>query len=88
MTELRRNMIFRTVDGKQELFMIMAHWHKMRRCDEVLDWCIQNKITGKNLYDFINKLTAGGVLSSYQYICMRIDREKAPRPIIAGKDYL
>lgn len=82
----RREKTLRVLDGNQNLFPVMFNWHHLTRCDELLDWCLVNRITGNSLSDFI-KLN-GGILKTAGFILMKIDREKQTRPIIVGKDYL
>lgn len=89
MTEAHRQLVLRIVDGKQELLPVVFFWHGFTRCEEILNWCLRNKLTGINLIAFLRE-TIGQrplVMQAGQEILKRIDKENELKPVIVGRDF-
>ena len=84
----RRLKMLKVIDGHPGLPTVMFHWHKFRRCDEILDWLLLNRMTGNTLFAWLRGEFEMGTLSMARFILMKIDKEKEERPILVGRDYL
>jgi hypothetical protein len=87
MTPRRREKLLRVMDGKLELTVYLWHWNQHRRCDQILDWLIQNRLTGGRLSSWISGQFRGSILEPLRHILQRIDRDPEPKPVIVGTDY-
>lgn len=84
----RRQKMLRIIDGHPNLPLVMYQWHKLRRCDEILDWLLRNRITGMNLFAWLRGEYQFHTLSMAKFILMKVDKEKEEKPILVGRDYL
>lgn len=82
----RRMKMLKILDGQPELPTLLWHFDKLSRCDEVLDWLIKNRVTGKRLVEFYETYNCS-ILSCASDILKRINAETVAGKIIAGKDY-
>lgn len=88
MTENLRHKILTVVDGQSVLLPVMHEWSvHLRRCEEVLDWLIFNRLTGRNLVGFIHLNFPRSTLEPAKWVLMKIDRQSNPSPIIYGRDW-
>ena len=86
MSPIRREKMLAILDDSPELPTILWHFDKLTRCDEVLDWCLRNKVTGKKLVAFYQEKGCS-ILALACDILRRINAETVSGKIIAGKDY-
>ena len=88
LTESLRQKILTVVDGEAVLLPIMHEWSMhLRRCEEVLDWLIANRLTGSNLVGFIQLNFPRSTLEPAKWVLMKINRQSNPSPIIYGRDW-
>lgn len=87
MTARRRALMFAVIADQQtpEMLHHMHFFDDLVRCDEVLDWCVKNKVTGRAFLYFVREY-GGTPLPAAQEILRRIFREAKPRPLFAGTD--
>lgn len=79
----------RVLDGQGAnpiLVNLLWQLDRLRRCDDILKFLIENRLTGNNLHEGIvqNRWTPLGLA---QAVIKRIDKDKIIRPILAHKDY-
>ena len=74
MTENRRQMFLRVMDGIPDLVGTMHILHGYVYCDNFLKWLYDNKITGKELAEFLTKNFQGSVPKMVDFICEKINR--------------
>lgn len=87
MSQARREKLLRVWDGCMETLPLLWHFSNLRRCDEALDWLIRNHFTGKIFAGFCHASFPRSMLGPMKWVLAQVDREKAERPIIAGRDY-
>jgi len=88
MTNLERDLIFRVVDGDQNLFVVMHHWHKMINFKASLLWCMNNGLTGKNLTEWLKHSPHDGILNGYGFILGQLRKENKVIQIHYGREYV
>lgn len=87
MTPYRRDRFLRVVDGCAPLVNIMAHWNKLHRCDEILEFCIRSHLTGKDLLAWMRAHYGQFIFAPAQEILRRIDRDAAPKTLLLDRDF-
>jgi len=87
-TEYRRRLFLEVADGEQRLFPILHQWNSFARVDEVLRWCLANKLTGKNLYEWLRVTFKQSILNPLHFILAKVDRDPEYRPFVVGRDFL
>lgn len=88
MSDRRRELIFRVMDEQPSLLPILHYFTKWRRCDEMLVWCLENNLTGKNLLEWTHKHWGNSLLSMVKFILMKLNKERTPMPVFLGTDLL
>lgn len=88
MSPKRRQMILEIVDSEVSLLPVMHYLTAFKRCDFILEWLIRNRMTGKNLMQWIGIRWANSLLSMVKYILMKLDHETEMKPIYLGGEYL
>lgn len=83
LTELRREMILRVVDGQMDLTPIMYHYHHLVRCDEVLAWLIRHGITGHIFRSWFYSEHKGSILGSVGFVLKQIEKAHGVRLVRA-----
>lgn len=85
----RRELIFKVLDDfiNPGMLRVVHELTNYRYCDNILLWLIANKITGKELNEFLNIQFKGSILSMVQYVVKIINKDNEIKPIIYGKDY-
>jgi hypothetical protein len=86
MTNQRRELIFRAMDGNHNALPILHFISNWYRCDQIISWLIENRITGTQLCQFANKQFGNKLLSMCQFILMKLDHHNEVRPVYVGKD--
>lgn len=87
MTSVERELIFRVADNDQRLFLTLGHWWHMTEFVGALCWCVDNHLTGKNLYEWLKIPPHDGILNSYGFILGRLRKDKKIYTIHYGKEY-
>lgn len=90
MTQRRRELIFKVLAeeiANTKLLYFVYVLDRLTRCDDILGWLINNRITGRNFKAFIEeyKLTP---LSLSRLIIRLMAKEEQERPIVYGKDFI
>lgn len=88
MTENRRQLLLQICDGHPGLPPYLYHLTRFRRCDEILGWLVQNRITGKRFLEWVVGEHNRSILNAGAQVIARLEREKKSRPILADQDYL
>lgn len=78
--------MFTVMDGQQEILPYLHHFDCFRRCNEILTWLIQNRLTGKEFLSWVRGHFGQSMLEVSRMILMRIDREKETMPVLWGRD--
>ena len=86
MSDRRRNLFMAVADGVQTTFPMLYQFDRLTRCDEVLDYCFRNRITGHNLMALLNE-QGKSVLNVISELLRRINKERRKSEVIVGKDY-
>lgn len=87
MNEIRRQMMLKIADGNMSTLPILYHADRLRRCDEVLQYLLKNKLTGNQLLSYFQEQNSS-ILNLLSDILRRVDKERQKQKILAGKDYL
>lgn len=69
---------------------MLHHTHQLYnfvRFEEMLDWLIKNRITGKRFLEFVDVENEGSMLRVGSVILTRVHRDREPRKILAGRDF-
>ena len=89
MTNAERDLIFRVVDGRNELLPFMHHIWSYRRRLEILRWFLVNHITGKNLIAWKESIHARSQLLPVEFVLKQLEKSKENhRPTVVGRDYI
>lgn len=89
MTDSRRELILKCIDGDQRLLHLMHAFTMFYRCDEMLQWLIVNKLTGLALYDWSHSESfAGSYFQTAKFVLTKVKREKELQAVIGGKDFI
>lgn len=88
MTDIDRELIFRVVDGDNRLFITLSHWYRMINFRAAMCFCLENRLTGKILYEWLKLPPHDGIFNGYGFILGRLNKEKKVYQIRAGKEYL
>lgn len=88
MTNRDRELIFIVADQDARLFLTISHWWKMKRFREIMAWLIENKLTGKTLWAWLQIPPHDGIFNSAGFILGRINKDRQVHMIRAGTDYM
>lgn len=86
--ERRRQMMLKVMDGDMRIPPILFSWKDFARIDDVLEWCIRNRMTGKNLYTWLYGTFRNSILNPLHFIVAKIDKDPEYKPFIVGRDFL
>lgn len=87
-SQYRRQLLLSVTDGDLRLTPILFQWNSFARVELVLRWCIANRLTGKNLFEWLQLNFQNSIMGPIQFILMKIDRDPEYKPIRVGRDYL
>lgn len=88
MNEYRRELLFRVLDDEPKLLPTLHQLDHYVRCDDMLRWLIQNRLTGKNLLSWMNLYFPKSILNMPEFILFKIKKDLEQKPVVYGKDYL
>ena len=74
-------------DDVLQLGPLMFHIKHHARCDEILVWLKESKLTGFNLEKWMFIENNNSILGTIKEIVRRMEREDQVRAVIVGKDY-
>jgi len=83
----RREKFFKVLDGEQQLLPLIFFLSKSTRVDQMLDWLIQHKITGKALIEWVKLEQNQSFLFTAQEITKWMDGDREYRVLEFGKDF-
>lgn len=86
MTESERYKMLTIIDGQNEAIPFVFQIDKFRRREEILDYLIRNRITGKKIIAYFQD-EKRSILNMIADVLRRIDKRKNKAKIIGGKDY-
>lgn len=87
MTPRQRDIVFKVADGNLDTLPILFNFMNYKRCDEILQWLLDNNFKGRNLIALVNREFSNQLLSTVKFILMKVDKETIMRPLFLGKDY-
>jgi len=87
-TEKRKNLIHMTMNGEYGLLPIMHQLTRYVDCDRFLNWLINNRLTGRDLLEWINTHHNKSVLGMVQFIIKHSEKNNEVKPIILNKDWI
>lgn len=71
------------MDGDQRLARLMWVFANHQRCNQMLKWCIDNKLTGKTFYEWADfKFGHKFALPVIQFIVKQLDRDLNLKPVL------
>ena len=87
MTPKRRALMFKVMDDKEEILSYLYHLNSFVRCDDILKWLIDNKLTGKEFLSWAKFHFGVSILELASFVLAQIDKHRKPG-IFFGKDVL
>lgn len=88
LTPFRRELMLRVTEGDPSLGPIMYHYTHFVRCDEILQWLIQHRITGRLFADWFHFDQKGSFLGSAEWVLQKIEKRKKKREIMVSRDWV
>jgi len=89
MNEVRRHLLFSVMAEESfndKMLRAMHHVNNLVRADEVLVWCIKNKLVGARFLQFTQ--SCGGIFDAMSEILRRVHRESSRHAVVDGVDYV
>lgn len=87
-SDQRRDLMFRVLDGEAGLLPLMFHFQKMRRCDRMLSWLVKNELTGRKLVGWIKHEQEGSFLKTLAFVQSKVNGDLGIKPVLVGEHYL
>lgn len=81
-----RDLCLVVVDGHLPVTQLLYWLSSLHRFDEVLEWLIRNKITGKKLVGYFENEHEASLIKFSAYVLRRVNRDLESKPLIVGKD--
>lgn len=88
MNPRRRQQFLKVMDGDQRVMPVLFMLNQHRRCGDMLDWLIDNNVTGINFYNWFKFDNEGSLLYAMQDIVRRLEKEVEHRPMEIGRDLI
>lgn len=90
MNPRRRALMFRVMDGRPDVLPYLHFLDRFVRCDDILSWLIENRLTGKQFLSWSKELFGVSMLKMAAFVLSRLEKQtgKTKRPVIVGKDVL
>lgn len=91
MTHERRELMLLCMDSERENPQMHYALHmcsQFYRCNDMIVWLIRNRLTGKNLLEWIRFEHGGSNFQMAKYVLTKVKREKLLQPVIAGQDFI
>lgn len=85
MNPITRQKFLRLLDGNSNLAVFAWYVNEHRQCERILDWCLVNRVIGRELSGFI-KFHGNSILETIKEIVRRVEKEGNVRPLIVGRD--
>jgi len=87
MSDRRRELILRLVDGDPDSLVLAYLLTQYTRCDTIIAWLIRQNITGKKFSDWVKYEWEKSVLTMVKHILKKVDSDVTTRPILIGPDF-
>lgn len=90
MSESRRELFLRVVDGDMRLPPYLFNWAQRPACDVVCKWLIKHNMTGKVLHDWMRANFKNSMDLPFKWVFSKVQRdpELAKRPTLLERDYI
>lgn len=87
MTDRRRDLLLRVMDGDYAALPFLHHFDShFVRCDEILEWLIKNRLTGREFVAWTRMWKGTTPFSLGRFILSRVQKDQEQK-IIHGKDW-
>lgn len=83
----RRQLMLKVVDNTAGIPPILFFWNQFRQCDEMLEWCVRNRLTGREFMMWHDSIDKRGMLAPVKVVLMHIEKQKTERAILVGPDF-
>jgi hypothetical protein len=89
MDDRRKAMILELSEGKinHPALPILHFLTGFVRCDEILKWLINNRMTGNDVVFFVNYQFKRSQLDFAKWVLSKVDKDKELKRIYVGKDW-
>jgi DNA-binding CsgD family transcriptional regulator len=87
MSPKERELHLRVADGNPDALPFLYTFHSFVRCQEILSWLIEHRITGERFLEWIIKEHDKRVLSAGAFVLSKLEKEKTLKPVLAGRDF-
>jgi hypothetical protein len=90
MTPRRRALMMRVMDSKPEILPYLHFLDRFARCDDILRWLIENRLTGQSFLEWAKQSFDISMMNMASFVLKRVEKDNSRdiRPIIMGKDFL
>lgn len=86
MTPHRRTLMHQVMDHQPAILPTLHFLDRFVRCDEMLQWLVDNKITGKEFLNFVHFKFPESQLSMAKFILKRIKKSRDDGKVFQGRD--
>lgn len=86
MSPQRRDLMFRVMDGDPRVSHYLYHLDQFHKCDLMLNWLIQNRLTGREFLNWARFHFGASILDMCRFILGHLEKNREYRPILLGKD--
>lgn len=84
----RRELVLKVCDGDPNALPYLWHLDQFHRCDEILEWCIGSRLTGKEFTQWVKGPFRGSALAAGNAVLKRLEKVSGPRHLITGRDLI
>lgn len=88
LSSTRKDLMHLVINDNPVLVPIIHQLTHYRCCDSFLKWLVINKITGRNLVEWLKIQHENSVMSMVQFIIMKQNKERSKIPLILNKDWV
>lgn len=88
LTPETRELMLKVCDGHPEVPKLLFFFLKMRRRDDMLRWCLANKMKGNEFMLFFKNECDSSPLEMMKTIKNRVERLDKIAPVLVGRDYI
>lgn len=87
MTNKRRDLMLQVSDDFQPTLPLLYYIDRLRICDEILDYCVKNNLTGKKFYAYFENNNRS-ILETCVNLIRSVKKNRKKAPIYAHKDFI
>lgn len=88
MTKQRRELMFKVMDGQESVLPILHFLNQFERCDDMLNWALRNRLTGRDLAQFLTVQFGNSLLTFAKFVLMKLSHDLQMQPVIVGRDFV